>query len=149
VDVWTDATLMGTGTVNGDVVAATGSAIEPGQSIGTLIVDGNVTLDGTLTVQYDGGASPAIDVLSVSGSLNLDGGTFDFSGVGDPLTEPSYVFVTFNPGGRTGTAAESNVPTGYQVVYDDDAGTIALVPEPSTIILLLLAGLTLAAWKRR
>jgi autotransporter-associated beta strand protein len=153
VSPWTlggSQTLEGNGTVVGAVVAAAGSQIEPGESIGTLTVSGDLTVGGTLNVEYDGGETPAIDLLAVSGNVVLDGATFDFDGIGDPLTEPSYTFVTFAPGGLTGTATESNVPAGYHVVYDNDAGTIALViPEPSTLVLLAMGLLGAAVCLRR
>ncbi|NLE61348.1 MAG: hypothetical protein GX616_23615, partial [Planctomycetes bacterium] len=93
-------TLMGNGTVTGGVLAADGSLIEPGASIGTLTVNGNLDLSGTLLVEYDGAT---IDKLVVNGDLDLGDGAFAFSPFGAALTEESYVFATFT-GTRTGTA---------------------------------------------
>jgi autotransporter-associated beta strand protein len=147
----TGSTLKGSGSVVGDVVAAAGSIIEPGDSIGTLTLTGNVALGGTLDVEYDGAAAgQKIDLLAVTGDLDLTGATFAFAPVdgGSPLSGEPYVFVTYT-GGLTGTAG-GTAPAGYQVDYST-SGQIALVliPEPSTWILLLLAGLALAAYKRR
>jgi fibronectin-binding autotransporter adhesin len=140
-------TLKGAGTVTGSVVAAAGSTIEPGESPGMLTLTGNLALDGALKIE---GSDSAFDRLAVGGTVDLDGGTFDFSGVTAPLTQPSYTFVTFAPGGLTGAAAESSVPTGYHVQYDNSAGTIALVvPEPSALVLLAFGLIGIAASLRR
>ncbi|HBO45623.1 MAG TPA: hypothetical protein DD670_17190, partial [Planctomycetaceae bacterium] len=103
-------TLMGNGTVAGGVLAADGSLIEPGASIGTLTVNGNLDLGGTLLVEYDGAT---IDKLVVNGDLDLGDGEFAFAQFGAALTEESYVFATFT-GTRTGTAT-AVTPTGYAV----------------------------------
>ncbi|MBN2580905.1 MAG: PEP-CTERM sorting domain-containing protein, partial [Pirellulales bacterium] len=147
-------TLAGNGTVVGAVIAAAGSSIEPGGSIGELTMTGDVTIGGTLEVQYNGAEDPAVDLLTIDGNLVLDGATFDFQALGDPLTAESYVFATFTPSGLTGTATESNVPEGYVVTYDNAGGTISLVlvPEPSSFILLglgLLGFLGFAKVRRR
>jgi autotransporter-associated beta strand protein len=151
VSVGDQSTLKGAGSIVGDVVAAAGSTIEPGDSIGTLTLTGNVALGGTLDVEYDGAAAAQkIDLLAVNGNLDLTGATFDFAPIagGSPLSGEPHVFVTYT-GTLTGMAG-GTAPTGYKVDYGTP-GQIALtlVPEPSTWIMLILAGLALTAYKRR
>jgi autotransporter-associated beta strand protein len=143
--------LKGHGTITGAVVAESGGSIEPGNSIGTLTITGNVALGGTLDVEYDGAAAgQKIDLLAVTGDLDLTGATFAFAPAtgGSPLSGEPHVFVTYT-GGLTGTAG-GTAPAGYQVDYGTP-GQIALIiiPEPSTWILLVLGGMALAAYKRR
>lgn len=157
--------LRGIGMVNADVVVAAGGTIEGGEAdiynpndsvyyldvestIGTLTVTGDVTVAGTVDVEYDGD-NDVIDLLAVSGQLDLTGATLSFSNIGTGLLGPGpHVFATY--GTLTGApATEVNVPSGWQVVYGYNGNSIALVPEPTTIGLLLGLGLVVAGWRRR
>jgi fibronectin-binding autotransporter adhesin len=138
-------TLKGRGAVTGNVHTVSGSQLAPGESVGSLAINGNLSLDGTLAIEYDGAT---IDLLAVTGDIDLDGGLFSFSQYGAALTEQSYVFLTYT-GTRTGTAS-GTIPAGYDVKYDDVAKTISLiVPEPSTFVLLAVGLMSLAACVRR
>jgi len=131
------AALMGNGTVLGNVEAA--GDVGPGASIGTLTVNGNLKVGGTLDVEYDSDAEQ-IDLLVVSGNLDLTGATISFSDLGSSgcLGQGAYVFATY--GSLVGAPAiEVGVPGNKWVDYAYGGNSIALVPEPS--ILILLAGL--------
>lgn len=71
-------TLAGTGTVTGNTgqVTNTSGTVAPGNSPGTLAIAGNYTqgASGTLAIEVDG-TTPGtqFDVLTVSGTANLDG----------------------------------------------------------------------------
>ncbi|HLA84559.1 MAG TPA: autotransporter-associated beta strand repeat-containing protein [Thermoguttaceae bacterium] len=139
-------TLKGNGAVTGNVATVAGSQIAPGASIGTLTLNGSLALDGTLAVEYDG---TTIDMLTVNGDLDLAGGLFSFSQYGAALTEESYTFLTYT-GTRTGLAGGA-APVGYQVAYDDVAKTVglAIIPEPSTLILMVLGLMGVMTQRRR
>ena len=144
--------MKGNGTVLGAIMAAGGSHVAPGESIGTLTVTGNAAIAGSLDVQYDGGATPAIDMLAVSGNLDLTGGTIDFAQTGAAFTASAYVFASY--GTLTGPAATVlDMPAGYHVDYHYLGGNqVALVvPEPGTLALLAggLFGLIAYAWRKR
>ena len=130
-----------------------GSNVAPGESIGSLTVTGNASIAGSLAVEYNGGAAPAIDMLAVSGNLDLTAGTINFASIGALLTAPAYVFASY--GTLSGAALNvSGTPLGYNVDYDYQGGDqIALVqvPEPSTLALLAggLFGLLAYAWRKR
>ena len=68
--------LTGSGTVQGDVLAAPGSTITVGNSVGTLTLNGNATFD-TATINMELGADPSTvggtvnDLISVTGGLTL------------------------------------------------------------------------------
>jgi len=150
--------LRGVGSVVGDVSVASGGTIEAGEddiynpadsvyyldvasSIGTLDVTGNVTVGtgGTFDVEYDSTAK-TIDELIVSGTLDLTGATLKLTDLGSStLTGGPYVLATY--GSLVGTPTVSGVvPAGYELVYNYGGNKIALVPEPS--MLVLLAGLS-------
>lgn len=67
------ASLGGTGMIVGSVDAAAGTGIAPGNSIGTLTVLGNVTLQRNATYTAEIGGAGSSDLLSVSGKAQLGG----------------------------------------------------------------------------
>ena len=144
VTVNNTALLEGTGSITGAVTIASTAFLSPGNSIGTLGV-ASATLNGTLLVEYSGAT---IDLLNVTGGLNITTATVDFDMIGSALSEPSYIFATY--GSLTGTqfATVSNLPVNYEIDYAFGGNNIALVliPEPSTA---LLGGLGLLALLRR
>lgn len=146
--------LKGNGTVTGDVATAAGSVVNPGASIGTLTVAGNAELNGSWDVEFNGTdpETNPIDLLTVSGALDLDGATINFSdlGGGQPLDGPAYVFATY--GTLVGSPVVNNLPTGYQIdyAYGIDGKSIALVvPEPSMLVLMVLLAAGSLAMRRR
>jgi autotransporter-associated beta strand protein len=68
-------TLMGKGTVNGSISAASSSLLAPGESVGTLTITTNLTVAGNLLFAVDKSLSPAASnsVLSVGGVLTNSG----------------------------------------------------------------------------
>jgi autotransporter-associated beta strand protein len=152
--VKTGTTLGGTGSILGDIVAEAGSTIAPGASIGTLTVGGDATLSGSFDVEYDD-SNDTIDLLDVSGTLDIDNATVnfsDFTGGTIDLDQPAYVFAKYGTlGGATQEfAAVVNLPAGYTIDYQYGGDSIALViPEPSTLLLLAWALLGMAAYARR
>jgi fibronectin-binding autotransporter adhesin len=143
-------TLKGNGTVVGDVVAAGNGSIEPGESVGTLTVDGNVTAAGTLKFEFNGD-DDTVDKLVVTGDLDLGGATIFWENLGvDDLAVGTYEIATF--GGTLIEPADWNTPSGMNVeVTETGSGYISLVviPEPSTVTLLWLAGLGLFMCMKR
>lgn len=126
--------LDGTGRVIGNLT--NNGVVAPGNSIGTLTVQGNYTqaAGSVLEIEFDGNG--AIDLLSVTGSANLNGGTLRFIST-DGGEGSGGVFLAA-AGGVTGTF--SNVETvGAQlplaVVYEPTQGVMApsvLTARPST-----------------
>ena len=147
-------TLKGNGSVLGAMIAA--GTIAPGNSIGTLTFNNNVTLTGTLSVEVSGSGSGSVDLIQGIGNLNITGGTVDFSLL-SPLDDSAYVFAKYTTLTGSHFATVLDLPTGYAIDYDYQNGnqialTAITTPEPGTLALLLAAGVCSLAtlwWRKR
>ena len=138
-------TLEGNGTVYGGLTAA--GHIAPGNSIGTLNVTGDLTINGTLDVEYDGDGS-LIDLLAVTGNLDISGATVDFSPLNSALTGSPHIFASY--GSLTGSQFNvvTDLPAGYTIDYNYAGNNIALIPEPTAALLAGLGALGLLRRRR-
>ncbi|WP_447755727.1 autotransporter domain-containing protein [Pseudomonas nicosulfuronedens] len=73
VEVAGGATLGGHGVIDGNVSLASGARLAPGNSIGTLTVDGDVTLGAGSTLEIESAPDGSTDRLVSTGTVTLDG----------------------------------------------------------------------------
>lgn len=101
VTVGANATLDGTGRIIGNLT--NNGTVAPGNSIGTLTVQGNYVQNAgsVLEIEFDG--SGGIDLLAVTGTATLNGGTLRFISLGGAEGQGG-TFLTAT-GGVTGTFA--------------------------------------------
>jgi fibronectin-binding autotransporter adhesin len=142
------ATLGGSGILGGNVLIADGGTLAPGNSPGTLTINGGLTLSAGSTLAYEFGAansvgSPLNDLVNVGGNLVLDGtinvavsagGAFDIglyriANYGGALTDNGLAIGTMPAGAelsvQTSIAGQVNlVNTGSAVLnfWDGNAG---------------------------
>lgn len=158
--------LKGAGTVSGSVTA--NGLVAPGNSAGTLTVNGGLSLATTTQLAYEltgnnttvgGGVN---DLISISGNLTLDGtlnvtetvaGNFLLANGGDKWRLINYTG-TLTDNGLTLGSLPALADPSYSLALDTGtAGQISLVvvPEPHTAVLLLggLALLSRIANRRR
>ena len=127
------------GQVVGDVHVSSGAILSPGQSPGTLHVDGNFTSAGILDLEVTGNA---IDRVVVDGDVHITGLvriTLDYS-VTSPIT---FNFIDANL--ITGMPSFDLAPLASHFVWDTssflDSGQIRIafaVPEPAAMALAAL-----------
>jgi len=165
VSVAAGAALGGTGTLGGS--ATVNGSIRPGNSIGTLRVDGAVTWNagdawvfelGTAAASLAaaGSGSSTQDLLDIGGNFQAGTGStwsFDFAGTG-AIGWYKLVDWTGSTTFATGTSTQftaANLAEGLTVDgFVVDATTSALyvsvaaVPEPDAVVLLTIAGAVLA-----
>ncbi len=181
---FTAGTLNGDGTVKGNatigvsnagtprsiapLTSGTTAVISPGDTLGRLTIDGNLTLLATSKLLIDlGGTTQGVnyDFLSVTGNAAL-GGTLEinftngFAASASPSTTFTVVTAT------TLTGAFANVPiSGTRLLTNDGvssflvnytANSVTLtnfvpIPEPSTWALMIagLGVLALGAWRKK
>jgi fibronectin-binding autotransporter adhesin len=151
------ATVSGTGTLGGDGFVGntriqTGGTLSPGNSIGTLGINGDLTLDsGSFSFFEIDTAGDLSDLAIVTGLLTF-GGTLDVNNVGSSLVNGD-VFNLFDWGTVSGTFSTVNLPAlDPGLTWDQSqlytAGTLSVIPEPSTLLLGSLGLLALLRRKR-
>lgn len=97
------ATLGGVGTV-GDLKIAKGGTLAPGNSIGTLTVNGDVTFDAGSTFRVEVDQTGKTDKLSATGAIALNGQLYFVPTSGNYLPATDYDILTAG-NGITGTFA--------------------------------------------
>jgi fibronectin-binding autotransporter adhesin len=140
VNVASGAGLGGHGRIAGSVAMANGSILSPGNSIGTLTVDGDLTMAQGTIMDAELGASGTGDQVAVGGNLNLQGVTLNLSDAGG--MGPG-VYTLFSYGGNltqsNGGLGLGTVPTGHLVALQYLNGS-------KLINLLDLTGTSLSFW---
>lgn len=111
VDVANGALLGGHGSINGDVNLLAGSTLNPGNSIGTLTINGNTTFDASSTLEIEANSDGTTDHLTVNGNLDLGGATLSIlAGTGSWAPFTTYNIVSSsNPIVGTFGAVTSNL----------------------------------------
>jgi hypothetical protein len=153
LSIASSATLKGAGTIFGDITSA--GTVGPGDGVGTLTIGGNLTSTGTLEFEIAGLSS--YDEIDVSQTFNA-GGIIAVSLLNGYIPAYGDRFHLMNLGsltdrGYTFDLSQATLPVG--LVWDASSfamtGTIAVVPEPSTLALVGMGGIGLIAfgWRRR
>jgi autotransporter-associated beta strand protein len=108
------ATLGGTGSIGTSTVTIdAGGILAPGGSIESFDVAG-AAINGKLLIEYQGAS---IDVLNVSGNLDITNATVDFSSLG-AVTAGPHVFATYSSLSGTAFATVLNQPAGATIDYN-------------------------------
>ena len=169
----TGSMITGSGVIDADVDLEVGSTIAPGNSPGTLTIDGNLSADASSVLAFELGGllqGDDYDWLNVSGNVSLgQGAIFDidyFGGfeaeagdmfdilTGDSLsfsdlTDFAFDFADISTIGIEWSASIFDVESDRKTVRLTASSTVTPVPLPASGVLLLggLAGL--AALRRR
>jgi len=137
INVYSDGAVSGVGTLyaNNTYVGNSGTTgkLIPGLSIGTLNVNGNLTLGANSMLDYEFGA-PTSDLIAVTGNLTLGGTLNVVSGL---VLGETYTLFTYT-GTATGSFADiTGVDVGRKTVTIEN-GRVAFmaIPEPATLGLL-------------
>ncbi|MBL8891938.1 MAG: autotransporter-associated beta strand repeat-containing protein [Planctomycetaceae bacterium] len=148
--------LMGTGSIGANVVLGSNATLAPGNSIGTLTVNGNLTLGGTYEWEVQSGTSNA-DLVNVVGNIDLTGSNLNLVELGTIQGGQKFTLFGYT-GALVGTFANMGSFAQWTINYADaSAGlnggsgaqfvTLTAVPEPTA--LLLVAGAVGIGFVRR
>jgi len=153
VTVNSGAKIQGVGTITKTGTALTvNGTLAPGNSIGTLIINGDTVLAGTADFEIDPNGVLA-DLLDVSGNLTY-GGELNVTNIGGAFSWGDTFDLFDWDGARSGDFGTVNLPAlsnGW--VWQNNLltdGTITVVPEPATTLglSLLLSGALLRRRRR-
>jgi hypothetical protein len=88
-------TLKGTGSITGNVTIGSGGTVMPGNSRGTLTINGNVLCSGNLIFDMEGLGNGQYSVLDINGNATFTGGRveFDFLNGFKPAAGNSWEFL--------------------------------------------------------
>jgi autotransporter-associated beta strand protein len=146
VTVATNATLAGTGSINGPVTVLAGGILAPGNSVGTLTVNNNVSLAGNLAIEVNKSISPASDNVVVSGNLNNTGsGTVSVTNLGPALVQGDTFTLFSKPlvNGSSLTVTGANVIWTNKLAMDGTIAVATVISTTPTNITFSVSGTTL------
>lgn len=157
--------LGGNGSIAGALTVNTGGFIAPGNSAGNLTLSGGLTMnagtyDWELATLTTSGAGSNYDLITLAGGVSTLGGSssvqlnFGLLGIGfDPngsnafwLASHQWQIVSLSSGtlsGVFGGISNSNWSSGVFSLFGNGSGVFlnfSPVPEPSTMVLLMLVG---------
>jgi len=145
-------TLQGNGLIVGDVTSF--GTNSPGFSVGTLSITGSLTLASTAVTVMELFGNGSNDLLTVSGVFTY-GGTLTVTNATGFTFADGQSFQLFEFGSRLESFGTTNLPAlpgtlGWNTSQLDAQGllSIVVVPEPSTVLLVVIGGLTLLALRR-
>jgi hypothetical protein len=153
-------TLSGSGTINGEVNIAGGGVVSPGNSPGTLTINGPFSSSGTLLIEIAGLGAGKFDVLDINGAANFAGGDINFEFIDGykPLKGDFWDFLFANSitGWETLLFSLLGLGSGYewQVVSNTGFERLLITEAPSAAplppaILLMGSGLLILIGLRR
>jgi hypothetical protein len=162
----TEGTLGGNTTIGGLTTLNSGATLAPGNSIGTMNFSAGLTLNSSSTVRMDiSNTNDSADRINVTGGTLTYAGNLVFDTVSmTGVTNNTY---TLFSGAATGTWATvvaagtysgafipngtiwtRNAGDGNVWTYDQNAGTLTVIPEPSTWALIGV-GSAFVLWRLR
>jgi hypothetical protein len=146
--------LTGSGTITGSVLN-TGAVLSPGHSPGIIDITGDYTQgpDATLLIELAGTGNGQYDILDVEGRAYL-GGTLELAFLNGfcPALGDSFSILDF--GSYSGSFStiqvlgNPNYQFALQYTATDLTLTTTAVPEPATLFLLTIGGLTVLRKKK-
>ena len=131
--VETGGTLQGSGTIFGDVINE--GTVSPGNSIGTLTVDGDyyqgiTNPNANLNIEVDGSSS---DLLKITGDnrVVLLGGNLNISSIPGTHVTPGVTYTAIDVTGQGGTGGELNLQTDLSGVVGSSGYLFARETNPA------------------
>jgi autotransporter-associated beta strand protein len=130
-------TLAGGGTVNGNAVIESGATFAPGNSMGVMTFNNDLTLEGgsRTVMEINKSATPSNDVAQVSGKITY-GGTLVISNIGAMPLAAGDSFKLFNAAVYSGafTNITPAIP-GINLAWNTTGlagGILSVVPSPTS-----------------
>ena len=154
--------LIGSGTVKGNLTVECVLQPDPSGTTGTLTFDNNLTISGaTINVALDSNGNA--DNIVINGLATVSGiNTINISALGDSFNSGSYTLFSDSTGGLGGTflfgngnrmenfaIGSNNYLLSLQNSNTRETLQISAVPEPTMLVLFATAGLALVLMPRK
>jgi autotransporter-associated beta strand protein len=113
------ATLGGAnGNIGSNAAVSSGGILAPGDAgVGSLTI-ASAQVGGQLSIEYDG-AAHSVDLLTVSGALDISGAAVSFQNLSPTnLAGGPYVFATYASLSSNPFSSVSGLPSGYAIDYN-------------------------------
>jgi fibronectin-binding autotransporter adhesin len=158
------ATLGGDGHIPADVALADGATLAPGSSVGTLELAADLALDPLAMLEFElNGGDTTVgggvnDLITVAGDLTLDGtlgvsetvaGSFATAAYQDTWTLIEYAGTLTDNGLVLGSMPGGVGSAGFHIAAGNGAVVLTRVPEPSSLLLVLLGATAMLFGRRR
>jgi autotransporter-associated beta strand protein/T5SS/PEP-CTERM-associated repeat protein len=147
-----DIMLSGSGTIiaTGKTLQVDGT-LSPGNSPGTLTINGDLTLSSTAVSNFEiNGTAPGlfdridgVNSMTFGGTLNLT------TGYAPALGDSVQLFSASTYSGTFSSITGTNLGGGLSWIFDAANGTITVIPEPSTWVMLVGGLVALILLRRR
>jgi hypothetical protein len=162
----TEGTLGGNTTIGGLTTLNSGATLAPGNSIGTMNFSAGLTLNSSSTVRMDiSNTNDSADRINVTGGTLTYAGNLVFDTVSmTGVTNNTYTLFSGAATGTWATVAAAGTYSGAFIpngtiwtrnagdgnvwTYDQNAGTLTVIPEPSTWALIGV-GSAFVLWRLR
>jgi hypothetical protein len=157
ITIATDGRLTGNGlisnTSNGSTTLTLNGQLAPGNSAGTINLTGDLVSGSTAEYLFELSSASSFDQLAVSGNLGF-GGTLRVSLIDGYSPLNGHSFNLFDFGTTSGSFSALDLPTlGGGLSWDSSnlysTGTLSVVPEPSTWLLLTVGLTAVTVFRRR
>lgn len=151
--------LRGTGSISGNVTIGANATVLPGDSPGTITVDGNLFSSGDYMFEIGGLSAGEYDVLNISGDATFTGGNMEFDFInGFNAAAGNYwdfLFANSITGLDTLAFTVNGLGSGlnWEIVPITGGERLLIngtpVPEPATMLLVLFGLMGLAGIRKR
>ena len=136
------ASISGTGTVD-KLAVPSGVTVAPGNSIGTLNIISNLTMEAGSAIDWEVGDPGSADLININGTFTISGG-MTINAIDAGLPEGTYTIVQTTDG-IIGDA--SSITMNYSVGLEGDANPtingnnleVNVIPEPFLFIIYYLS----------
>jgi T5SS/PEP-CTERM-associated repeat protein len=132
-----DVMIWNTGIVSGDSIlrantVANKGTIKPGDSIGTLTVEGDLTMDSGSCLEIEIGNTGNSDKLSVTGAVQVRGGTVEAVLTKRITDSQEYTIIEAASVERTSDGFDCPAPALYSLTLDylPDSVLLSVTPRP-------------------